>query len=202
MGRRLLLFGVLGALVVLGCGPIPKDPVSSGEETGDLVYVNEYWGFRLTRPNEYWGISAQTFPLLRDAKNGLPYVDVRISTPYLDFPSTTFRPELRLEPRGLSNGTQLDGLVGEFEKELKVLFEGYQVVGEQQRLTLEAGDAVVLWEFRNPISAQNRSYPGTRFLAAVALHNREGYFIIANGNANGFPVEDYRSIVSSLRFAK
>ena len=201
MGRHFFLLRALCALVVLGCGPIPDDPLSSGEDVGDLVYVNEPWGFQLTRPSEFWGISAQTFPLVRDANNGRPYVDVRISSPYIDFSSNTFRPELRLEPRGMTNGTRLDAMVGDFERELQALFAGYQAVGDQQRHVLNDGE-VVMWEFRNGLGTPNRQYPGTQFLAAVALHNRDGYFFIANGNAEGFPVADYRSIVSSLRFLR
>lgn len=195
---------MLFALLVLGCGKIPGDSVNGigGNGLDDLSYANDSWGFQISRPNDSWGISVQTFPLRRDPNNGLPFVDVRVASPYFDAQGT-FRPELQMYPQGLTNGATLDDLVTAFEEyELKLDFGGYQLIGEKQKIKLEGGE-VVQWEFRNGrTSQQNTRYPGTRFLAAVAVHNKEGYFIIANGNTDGFPAAEYRQIIASLRFSE
>ena len=112
-----------------------------------------------------------------------------------------------MNPKGLTNGATLDDLVTAYEEyELKLIFGGYQLVDEKQKVKLQGGE-VVLWEFRNarlgPGAAypNNTTYSGTRFLAAVAVHNRQSYFFIANGTTNGFPIAEYKQIVSSLRFS-
>jgi hypothetical protein len=204
MVRRFSLFALC---LLFGCGQIPEDTVGSSAATGlnDLVYSDDSWGFQISRPNDTWGISVQTFPLSRDPQNGLPLVDVRVSSPFIGTQGS-FRPELQMTPRGMLNGKTLDDLVIEYEEyELKLIFGGYQLVGEKQKVKLEGGE-VVLWEFRNARLGQGANYPGTtysgtRFLAAVAAHNRQSYFFIANGTTDGFPVADYKQIVSSLRFS-
>lgn len=199
MWHRLLC---LGMLVIWGCGPIPTEPNGSGVVDNDLVYTNDTWGFQVSRPTLDWGISAQTFPQQR-FPNGLPVVEVRIASPATEFLGAAFRPELHLEPRSVSRGIDLDALVTAYEEnELKLIFEGYEVLGEKQRISLTNGE-MIEWRFRNSsFAAPSLRYPGTRFLAAVAVHDDQGYFMIGNGsNDVGFPVNEYHLIAESLKFS-
>lgn len=192
---------VLGLVVACGCGQIPTDP-DVNLANGELVYVNDTWGFQISRPATDWGISAQTFPQQR-YNNGLPVVEVHIASPLTEFIGADFRPELYLEPRAVSDGIDIDALAVAYEdNELKVIFEGYETVGDRQRVQIADGE-LIQWQFRNsPFAAQSRRYPGTRFLAAIAVHKDQGYFMIGNGSGNvGFPIDEYRLIASSLRFA-
>jgi len=197
MWHRLLF---LGLLVGLGCGQIPTDPDVNLTD-GELVYFNETWGFQVSRPTADWGISAQTFPQQR-YNNGLPVVDVRIASPLTQFLGAAFRPELHLEPRAVSEGIDIEALAVAFEEnELKLIFEGYETLESKQKVQIAEGE-LIEWRFRNSgFAAPSQQYPGTRFLAAVAVHGDRGYFMIGNGsNDVGFPIDDYRLIAESLRF--
>lgn len=197
MWHRLLLVGMA---LIWGCGQIPTGP--NGElPDGELVYVNDTWGFRVSRPTADWGISAQTFPQQR-YNNGLPVVEVHIASPLTETLGASFRPEMYLEPRAVSNGIDLDALASAFEEnELKTTFDGYEALGEKQKIQIANGE-LIEWRFRNsPFAAQSRRYPGTQFLAVVAVHKDQGYFMIGNGsNDVGFPLNEYRLIAASLRF--
>lgn len=198
MWHRLIVFGLL---FVCGCGQIPTDP-NVTLINGELVYVNDTWGFQISRPTADWGISVQTFNQ-QVYNNGLPVVEVHIASPLTEFLGAEFRPELYLEPRAVSDGIDIDALAVAFEdNELKIIFEGYEVLGTREKIELANGE-LVQWQFRNsPFAAQSQRYPGTRFLAAIAVHNDQGYFMIGNGSGNvGFPIDEYRLIASSLRFA-
>ena len=185
-------------LATSGCKPIPTEP----ETTLDgLVYVNNSWGFRISRPNDQWGIDVATITSQRDI-NGLPPVTVRMLSPGL---TGDFRPQMRLEPRALpANFTTmtLDQLVQEFEEQyLMLAFDQYRVIGEKQRIQLRGGEAIQ-WQFRySQLERSNRAYPGTRFLVAIAIHNQVGYYMIGNGSRDaGYPLTEYEQIVASLEF--
>lgn len=197
MWHRLVVFALL---FVASCGSIPTDS-NSNLADGELVYVNDTWGFQISRPTSDWGISAQTF-LQQRYDNGLPVVEVHVATPLNEFTGGPFRPELYLEPRSVSDGINIDALAVAFEEnELKVLFEGYEALEDKQKIEIADGE-LVQWVFRNsPFSAPSRRFPGTRFLAAISVHKDQMYVMIGNGsNDVGFPVDDYRLIAQSLRF--
>lgn len=197
MWHRLTMFALV---FVVGCGSIPTDS-DLGVPDGELVYVNDTWGFQISRPTADWGISAQTF-LQQRYDNGLPVLEVHIASPLTEFLGASFRPELYLEPRSVSNGIDIDALALAFEEnELKVTFEGYEALEDKQKIEIADGE-LVQWVFRNsPFAAPSRRFPGTRFLAAISVHKDQMYVMIGNGSQDtGFPVDDYRLIAQSLRF--
>ena len=197
MRHRLIVFGLI---LMAGCGSIPTAP-DLGVPDGELVYVNDTWAFQVSRPTSDWGISAQTF-LQQRYTNGLPFVEVHIASPFTEFLGAAFRPELFLEPRAIIEGSDIVALATAFEEnELKVKFEGYGIVEDKQKISLSGGELIV-WQFRNaPSALPNQQFPGTRFLAAIAVNKDKGYYMIGNGsNDVGFPVVEYRSIVESIRF--
>jgi len=197
MWHRLLMFGLV---FVCGCGSIPTAPNADLTDT-ELVYVNDTWGFQVSRPTSDWGLSAQTF-LQQVYPNGLPVVEVHIASPLNETLGAAFRPEFFLEPRAGSTGVDIDALANAFEEsELKVLFEGYEAQGDKQKTQLSQGE-LVQWQFRNsPFSAQSNRFPGTRFMAGIAVHKDQFYIMVGNGSNNtGFPIDDYRLIAESLRF--
>jgi len=198
MRHRLI---VLGLFLLYGCGTIPTAPEDLGIPDGELVYVNDTWGFQVSRPTTDWGISAQTF-LQQRYPNGLPAVELHIASPVTEFLGAAFRPELFLMAKAVSNGIGIVDLANTFEEnELKVYFDGYGALEEKQKITIADGELIV-WQFRNtPSSLTNQWVPGTRFLAAIAVHKDQGYFMIGNGsNDVGYPVAEYRKIVESIRF--
>ena len=166
-------------LATSGCKPIPTEPEPSLD---GLVYTNNSWGFRVSRPSEQWGIDVATITSQRDI-NGLSPVTVRILSPGL---TSDFRPQMRLEPQALRaefNTMTLDQLVQAFEDRFLVpAFDEYRVIGEKHRIQLKVGEAIQ-WQFRySQIERSNRAYPGTRFLVAIAIHNGVGYYMIGNGS--------------------
>ncbi len=186
-------------LATSGCKPIPTEPEPSLD---GLVYTNNSWGFRVSRPSDQWGIDVATITSQRDI-NGLSPVTVRILSPGI---TGEFRPQMRLEPQALRPRyvtMTLDEIVQAFEEEaLMPAFDGYRVIGEKQRIRLNVGEAIQ-WQFGydqlggNP----NRRYPGTRFLVAIAIHNQVGYYLIGNGSRDaGYPLTEYEQIVASLEF--
>lgn len=185
-------------LATSGCKPIPTEPEPSLD---GLVYTNNSWGFRVSRPSEQWGIDVATITSQRDI-NGLSPVTVRILSPGL---TGDFRPQMRLEPQALRaefNTMTLDQLVQAFEDRFLVpAFDQYRVIGEKQRIQLRVGEAIQ-WQFRySQIERSNRAYPGTRFLVAIAIHNGVGYYMIGNGSRDaGYPLTEYEQIVASLEF--
>ena len=187
--------------VISGCSPIPTDPDAAGSSGfSELSYFNESWGFQISRPNDLWGITVQTFELDRDT-NGLPFVDVRIASPVSALVGG-FRPQMRLFPRALPEGTTLDELAQSYEEQdLIPQFDRYRVVGDKVRVQLDGGEAIQ-WQFRySQLEASNRFHPGSRFIVAVAVHNQVGYFMIGNGGQDaGYPLEEYQQIVSSLHW--
>jgi hypothetical protein len=197
MRHRLI---VLGLLWVCGCGTIPTAP-DLGVADGELVYVNDTWGFQVSRPTTDWGISAQTF-LTQRYPNGLPAVEIHIASPITESLGAAFRPELFLMAKAVSDGIDIVELANAFEEnELKVYFGGYGVIEEKQKVTIAGGELIV-WQFRNaPSALPSQWVPGTSFLAAIAVHKDQGYFMIGNGsNDVGYPVAEYRKIVESIRF--
>ena len=185
-------------LATSGCKPIPTEPEPSLD---GLVYTNNSWGFRVSRPSEQWGIDVATITSQRDI-NGLSPVTVRILSPGL---TSDFRPQMRLEPQALRaefNTMTLDQLVQAFEDRFLVpAFDEYRVIGEKHRIQLKVGEAIQ-WQFRySQIERSNRAYPGTRFLVAIAIHNGVGYYMIGNGSRDaGYPLNEYEQIVASLEF--
>ena len=195
-------FALCGLLAALGCQPIPTGPTDDGEGVSGLSYVNEPWGFQISRPDTLWGIQVSTDNLYRDI-NGLALVSVRIFSPIPSDFAGGFRPHFHLFPRALREITTLDSLVVYFEEQIlkpEPNQDQYRVIGEKQRVQLKGGEAM-LWEFRYSQLERPGPYPGTRFLTAVALHNQVGFFMIGNGSRDaGYPVEAYRQIVTSLEF--
>ena len=196
--RIFCAFALFSLLATSGCKPIPTEP----ETTLDgLVYTNNDWGFRISRPNDQWGLDASTITSQRDI-NGLSPVTVRILSPGI---TADFRPQMRLEPQALPsefNTMTLDQLVQAFEEQyLMQAFDQYRVIGEKQRVQLKVGEAIQ-WQFRySQLERSNRNYPGTRFLVAIAIHNGAGYYMIGNGSRDaGYPLTEYEQIVASLEF--
>ncbi len=191
-------FALCSLLATSGCKPIPTD---SEPSLDGLVYTNNSWGFRVSRPSDQWGIDVATLTSQRDI-NGLPPVTVRILSPDI---TSDFRPQMRLEPRALPANfatLTLDQLVQEFEEQyLMLAFDQYRVIDEKQRVQLRVGEAIQ-WQFRYPqLETSNRNYPGTRFLVAIAIHNQVGYYMIGNGSRDaGYPLTEYEQIVASLEF--
>ena len=61
------------------------------------------------------------------------------------------------------------------------------------------------WQFRYSRQPRNEgpnlSYPGTRFLVAIAIHNQVRYYMLGNGSLDvGYPRTEYEQIVASLEF--
>lgn len=196
--RIFCAFALCSLLATSGCKPIPTEP----EPTLDgLVYTNNSWGFRVSRPNDQWGIDVSTITSQRDI-NGLPFVTVRMLSPGI---TGDFRPQMRLEPQALRAELTimtLDEFVQAFEDEyLTQAFDEYRVIGEKQRIQLKVGEAIQ-WEFRySQLERSNRRYPGTRFLVAIAIHNGVWYHMIGNGSRDaGYPITEYEQIVASLEF--
>ncbi len=191
-------FALCSLLATSGCKPIPTEPETSLD---GLVYVNNSWGFQISRPSDQWGIDVATLTSQRDI-NGLSPVTVRILSPAF---TGEFRPQMRLEPQALPAGfttMTLDRLVQNFEEQyLMRAFDQYQVIGEKQRVPLKVGEAIQ-WQFRySQQERSNRAYPGTRFLVAISIHNQVGYYMIGNGSRDaGYPRSEYQQIVASLEF--
>lgn len=197
--RIFCAFALCSLLAISGCKPLPTEPETSLD---GLVYINNSWGFRVSRPNDQWGIDASTITSQRDPNNGLSPVTVYILSP--DF-TGEFRPQMRLAPQALParfTTLTLDDLVQEFEEQYLMLeFDEYRVIDEKQRVPLKVGEAIQ-WQFRySQLERSSRSYPGTRFLIAIAIHNQVGYYMIGNGSRDaGYPLSEYEQIVASLEF--
>ena len=198
IARIFCAFALCSLLATSGCKPIPTEPQTSLD---GLVYTNNDWGFRVSRPSDQWGIDVATLTSQRDI-NGLSPVTVRILSPGIP---GDFRPQMRLEPQALRAGFNtmtLDQLVQAFEEQfLMPQFDQYDVIGDKQRVQLKVGEAMQ-WQFRySQLENSNRRYPGTRFLVAVAIHNGVGYYMIGNGSRDaGYPRTEYEQIVASLEF--
>ena len=198
IARIFCAFALCSLLATVGCKPIPTEPQTSLD---GLVYTNNDWGFRVSRPSDQWGIDVATLTSQRDI-NGLSPVTVRILSPGIP---GDFRPQMRLEPQALRAGFNtmtLDQLVQAFEEQfLMPQFDQYDVIGDKQRVQLKVGEAMQ-WQFRySQLENSNRRYPGTRFLVAVAIHNQVGYYMIGNGSRDaGYPRTEYEQIVASLEF--
>ena len=198
IARIFCAFALCSLLATSGCKPIPTEPQTSLD---GLVYTNNDWGFRVSRPSDQWGIDVATLTSQRDI-NGLSPVTVRILSPGIP---GDFRPQMRLEPQALRAGFNtmtLDQLVQAFEEQfLMPQFDQYDVIGDKQRVQLKVGEAMQ-WQFRySQLENSNRRYPGTRFLVAVAIHNQVGYYMIGNGSRDaGYPRTEYEQIVASLEF--
>lgn len=184
-------------LATSGCKQIPTEPEPSLD---GLVYVNDSWGFQISRPNDQWGIQIETIDL--PGRNGLRPVFVRLLSPT---GTNELRPQMRLEPQALPDRfatMTLDQIVQAFEEQfLMSAFDEYRVIGEKQRVQLKVGEAIQ-WQFRySQLERSNRDYPGTRFFVAIALHNQVGYYMIGNGSRDaGYPLTEYEKIVASLEF--
>ncbi|MDE2954413.1 MAG: hypothetical protein OXR71_07810, partial [Gemmatimonadota bacterium] len=184
--RIFCAFALCSLLVTSGCKPIPTEPEPSLD---GLVYTNNSWGFRVSRPSDQWGIDVSTLTSQRDI-NGLSPVTVRILSPEI---TGDFRPQMHLYPQALPNRfatMTVDQIVQEFEEQyLMLAFDQYRVIGEKQRIRLNVGEAIQ-WQFRySQLERSNRDYPGTRFLVAIAIHNQVGYYMIGNGSRDaGYPL--------------
>ena len=196
--RIFCAFALCSLLVTSGCKPIPTEPEPSLD---GLVYTNNSWGFRVSRPSDQWGIDVSTLTSQRDI-NGLSPVTVRILSPEI---TGDFRPQMHLYPQALPSRfatMTVDQIVQEFEEQyLMLAFDQYRVIGEKQRIRLNVGEAIQ-WQFRySQLERSNRDYPGTRFLVAIAIHNQVGYYMIGNGSRDaGYPLTEYEQIVASLEF--
>jgi hypothetical protein len=192
--RWIPVFLTLLAQLTLGCGPIPTDPDSETSSSEGTVYVNEEWGFQLTVPDDStWSLNAQTLFQDRES-NGLPKVNVQISK----FPlqGTRFRPTLVVDPRALPRGNTIETFVASLEEELRARFIGYGAE-EKRTLQIDAAEGVE-WVFR---TASFRGY-GSRFLAAVVVHRQQVYVMLGSGIRVHFPLEEYRGIISSMKFLR
>ena len=186
---------LLLAFAAAGCGPIPTDP-DADTTLGDRVYANKEWGFQITIPDDStWSWTAQTFYQDREP-NGLPRVTVWIYKRPRD--GGEFRPTLTLEPRALLKDDTLEKLVASLEENLKASsdFRGY-TAAEKQTMQVASNEAVE-WTFRTFA----RAGLGNRFLVTVVVHGRHGYLIMGDGVSSYFPVDEFRGIISSLRFLK
>ena len=189
-----------------GCGPIPTDSdndVRVGQTDGERVYANVEWGFQITIPSSNeWGFTAQTSYRQREA-NGLPWVQIVISK-NVDATGTGVRPSLTLRPRAVSAGTNAEILATIMEADFRSIYLGYT---SQKKRSLNlapfqsTGDSVraVDWEFTTmlPVGSFDRF-----FATAVMDEDDRGYTAVGTGNQNVFPVEEYRQIISTLRFTR
>lgn len=188
------VFLILLAQVTPGCGPIPTDPDIEDSSSEGTVYVNEEWGFQLTIPEDStWSLNAQTLFHNR-ASNGLPKVNVQISK----FPlqGTRFRPTLVVDPRALPRGNTIERFVTSLEEELRGRFIGYSAE-EKRTLRIDAAEGVE-WVFR---AASFRGY-GSRYLASAVVYRQQVYVMLGSGISVHFPLEEYRGIISSLKFLR
>ena len=197
---RIFLFAVLWIQLGLGCGEIPNAP-NSGLTRSERTYVDTDWGFQIT-PLSQWGLSAQRSDQ-QQAANGKPLLEVRIFRSRGSVGQQfLFDPTLYLMPQALSSGVTLDSLVTVVETDFQARFRGYRP-DPKQRIRVGSEEAVE-WTFRmSNFATQDKTFPGSRFLATVVVHNREWYFMLGNGepgDPNSFPVAEYRQIVSSLAF--
>ena len=196
--RIFYAFALCSLLATSGCKPIPTEPEPNLD---GLVYTNNSWGFRVSRPSEQWGIDIVTFTSQRDI-NGLSPVTISILSPSI---TGEFRPKMYLYPQALPDRfatLTLDEVVQNFEEQyLMLAFDQYRVTSQKHRIRLKVGEAIQ-WEFRySQLENPNRRYPGTRFLVAIAIHNQVGYYMIGNGSQDaGYPLTEYEQIVASLEF--
>ena len=176
--RIFCAFALCSLLATSGCKPIPTEPETNLD---GLVYTNNDWGFRVSRPSDQWGIDVSTLTSQRDPNNGLSPVTVRILSPQF---TRELRPQMHLYPQALParfTTMTLDQLVQVFEEEyLMRQFDQYRVIGEKQRIRLRVGEAMQ-WEFplfstgtiqpklsRHPISGSH-SHPQS----GRVLHDRQ-----------------------------
>ncbi len=82
------------------------------------------------------------------------------------------------------------------EEELRARFIGYGAE-EKRTLQIDAAEGVE-WVFQ---TASFRGY-GSRFLAAVVVHRQQVYVMLGSGIRVHFPLEEYRGIISSMKFLR
>ena len=178
-----------------GCGPIPND--ATGEPVNqDGIYVNQEWGFQISRPDSTWGLAAQVFELTRET-NGLPQTEVWIYKS-LQAGDPLFQPTLYLTPEPVTAGDTVDDFLTNLKAEHEIAF-GPHTAGEKETVQ-QGADTIVEWQLQIPFSSRQNFMPGTRFLVTVVFHDGEAYVMLSNGESDTFPVETYRQIAASLAF--
>ena len=188
--RTGLRFCLVCLFAMLSCGPSPEDTANNptGDSDGDRVYSNDEWGFRITVP-DVWGWTAQTSFQTREP-NGLPRVEVVMNRE----PISGFAAVLTLRPRALADKATLQTVTAELEEEFKATFLGYRA--QEKRTFQNSGREGIEWIFRTVFLRQR----GDRFFVTVVLDGRKAYLMLGNGTSAAFPVDEYRTIVSSLEF--
>ena len=177
-------------VTMLSCGPIPEDTANNptDDSDGNRVYSNDEWGFRISVP-DVWGWTAQTNFQTRES-NGLPRVEVVMNRE----PISGFVAVMNLRPRALSENATLQTATAELEEEFKATFLGYRA--EEKRTFQISGREGIEWIFRTVFLRRR----GDRFFVTVVLDGRKAYLMMGNGMSAAFPVDEYRSIASSLEF--
>ena len=188
---RLCLF--LPLVLQLGCGKIPEDTVGDAAAlASDRAYVDTDWGFQVFIPdNSIWGYSSQTSYQAR-ASNGLPLVQVSILR--IPFEGSTYRPRMTLEPRVFPRNATLESYAAFVEQDYKARFMGYRP--EQKRVFKVSGKDAIEWTFRSVLI---RSV-GDRFVSTLVVDEQKVYVFLGTGQFSSFPLQDYRSIASSMEF--
>ncbi len=190
-GHRATIWSSLVCVVaMLSCGPIPDDTANNptADADGNRVYSNDEWGFRISVP-DVWGWTAQTSFQTRES-NGLPRVEVTMQRE----PISGFVAVMNLRPRALSENATLQTVTAELEEEFKSTFLGYRA--EEKRTFQISGREGIEWIFRTVFLRRR----GDRFFVTVVLDGRKAYLMMGNGMSAVFPVDEYRSIASSLEF--
>lgn len=188
--RTIGWFCFVSVAAIFGCGPIPEDTANNPttESDGGRVYSNDEWGFRITVP-DVWGWTAQTSFQAREP-NGLPRVEVVMNREAIG----GFEAVLTLRPRALSENSTLQTVTAELEEEFKSTFLGYRA--QEKRTFQISGRDGIEWVFRTVFLRRR----GDRFFVTVVLDGRKAYLMMGNGTSAAFPVDEYRSIASSLEF--
>ncbi len=178
----------IGAL--LSCGPIPDDTANNptAGSDGDRVYSNDEWGFRISIP-DVWGWTSQTNFQTRES-NGLPRVEVVMRRE----PISGFVAVMTLRPRALPENATLQTVTAQLEEELKSTNLGYRA--EEKRTFQISGREGIEWIFQTVFLRRR----GDRYIVTVVLDGRKAYLMMGNGMSSSFPLEEYRSIASSLEF--
>lgn len=179
-------------LVTSSCGPIPTDSDEAGSESSDRTYVDKSWGFQIDIPDSStWGYSAQTSSQERLA-NGLPRTEVRITQ--VPGEGSSFWPSLLLQASALDRDETVESFAQGVELYYKARYMGYQP--EAKRFYQVAGAEVAEWVFTT-VRVRTR---GDRYMAAVVKDDRKGYLLLGSGLGSVFPLENYREMVSSMKF--
>jgi hypothetical protein len=191
---RLVALTVL-ALVQIGCKAIPTEPSDPGTVV-DRTYTNSEWGFSIAAPQDSaWSLAAIQIPGQREP-NGLSPVQVILRRSNPGLPS---RPALLLNASGSSQNEVLDDVVTTFESLFMAQFVNYNQLGPKSSRTV-GGVPTVEWRFgaREPQSGAH--FLNNRFLSVIFLRNNQIYVVVCSAQAEDFPEQDFRGILSTFEF--